>query len=374
MRRPALPRFFLAAIGAAPLALGQTGPPAGSTPGPVTERIGVSLVEVPVSVLDSSGAPVPGLQARDFHIFDDGRPVEIEALDIEEYSAPVHARAGRAAAPASRARASVARRFLVLFDQSFITGAELVRARDAARHFVREQMGMDDLAAVGVVSTKAASILQNFTRDRGALDLAIGKVSIPADTFRKTVIVGDATSGSRRGKYTGAELDRIEQAGRARDAGKMTDLLSGLDAISRWLGSVPGRKQVVYLSHGFDVMTDESWLLTPLSRVVEEMRRDDAIVHTVDLAGIRPAGEGGMAGASQNLLSDMAQETGGQFLTSSNDFSAQLGQILRATSVVYVLSFRPAPGGTPGRRHRLEVRVDRPGARVSARTAYLEPA
>jgi hypothetical protein len=63
----------LAAIG--------VGAAAAQEPGPVRETAEVSLVEVPVRVLDKNGAPLHGLEAKDFTLFDDGRRQEIVGFD-----------------------------------------------------------------------------------------------------------------------------------------------------------------------------------------------------------------------------------------------------------------------------------------------------
>jgi hypothetical protein len=54
---------------------------AAQEPGPVRETAEVSLVEVPVRVVDRNGAPMRGLEAKDFTLFDDGRRQEIVGFD-----------------------------------------------------------------------------------------------------------------------------------------------------------------------------------------------------------------------------------------------------------------------------------------------------
>src|SRR5262249_24511228 len=47
---------------------------------PYTLKVDVSMVSVDVAVFDSSGQPVTGLEKRDFAIFEDGRPQEIQTF------------------------------------------------------------------------------------------------------------------------------------------------------------------------------------------------------------------------------------------------------------------------------------------------------
>ena len=332
----------------------------------------MSLVEVPVTVLDAGGKPVRGLRASDFRVLDEGRDVPIEAVDVLEFAT------GSREIPAPSApsvAAAGARRFMLLFDLSFITPAEFGRARQAAGRFVSDSLGPADLAAVATVSTRGPKIVAGFTTDRAPLRKAIAGLR-PLAIFSKTITIGDDDDASSRGQYTEEEIDRLQQPGRSHDAGRMETLVRSLAAIGGALHPIPGRKQIVYFSEGFDTMTDGTRLLAPFERILEQLRRDDCVVHTVDVAGVKTASalaaEGGMA--NNGALAEMAAGTGGEFLSRSNDFGAQIGRVLDATSVVYVLTFHAGASGRPGRYHRLEVKTARTGVRVSARPGYYEPA
>jgi hypothetical protein len=73
----------------AALVIGAAAPGA-QEPGPVRETAEVSLVEVPVRILDKNGAPLRGLEAKDFTLFDEGRRQEIvgfDAVDLADHAA-----------------------------------------------------------------------------------------------------------------------------------------------------------------------------------------------------------------------------------------------------------------------------------------------
>ncbi len=64
------------------LLLGGADPSAQSTPSqtPTVFRAGVDLVQVDVTVLDKSGAPVHGLTAQDFVVREDDKPQTVDQL------------------------------------------------------------------------------------------------------------------------------------------------------------------------------------------------------------------------------------------------------------------------------------------------------
>jgi VWFA-related protein len=140
----------------APLALGQ-----------VSEKLTVTLVEVPVTVVDGSGNPVRGLKAENFELSDDrGRHAitSFEAIDF--------------AAPEAQVSAVARRNFLLLFDLSNATPNKLGRAQKAARTFVQSQTHRLDHLAVGTIDSEHGyRMVTAFTTDR---ELILSAISDPA--------------------------------------------------------------------------------------------------------------------------------------------------------------------------------------------------
>jgi VWFA-related protein len=137
---------------------------------------GVSLVLLPVFVIDRDGLAVRGLQPTDFEVREDGRPAEIVAFryvdttDSEEQDDLRLASAAR-------------RRFLLLFDKSFTDPAGLNRAQRAAGDFVRRRLAFSDLAAVATFDVhNGVRLVANFTDDRALLAHAIDTLGVPSLT------------------------------------------------------------------------------------------------------------------------------------------------------------------------------------------------
>jgi VWFA-related protein len=397
-------------------------------PGSVHEQAGVSLVEVPVTVVDHDGKPVRGLTAADFEVHDEGKLVPIQGVDMTEFST---VRPGQSVHERATVTAAARRRFLLLFDLSFSTPSRITRIREAARKFVLDQMGPEDLGAVATYSVDhGLNLVVTFTPDRPQLAAAVQTLGFSAltekspDPLQLTELLsvplewtqtGGPQPGAGSGKFAGDIQDQNRQAANAAKRsddsyrrGRVTQLLQQFGLLARALDSVEGRKQVIYFSQGFDMRlmqgnsadvaaTQEQnenaahgqyWnvdsqtrfgntgLQTSLNDVLDLFKRSDCIVHTVDLAGLMAGNDEASdpsGGNGQAALFAIADGTGGELFKNANDFSGQLDKLLEEESVVYVLTFSPTLTGHPDQFHPLKVKVKRSGVRLSARAGYYEP-
>jgi VWFA-related protein len=391
-------------------------------PGPVRETAEVSLIEVPVRVLDKSGAPLKGLEARDFIVFDEGRRQEIVGFDAVNL-------ADRAASPGAEAPPAPARRrFLILFDFSFARPKSIVAARKAARDFVLDGLSGTDLAAVAVYSVeRGMRMLVTFTSDRTQLARAIETLGLEAprapgdplafafdvSAIRINPRLEGSADGVGRADAQAAlieHLQAMESINRARaddyQRGRVRHLIQSFTELGQALDSIQGRKDVIYLSEGFDgrfltgtresdlehqwLIQGEQWKVdsekrfgdSPLRAELEEMnkfmRRSDCVIHAVDIAGIRTDGDTEapeprtLPGGVENSLFEIANGSGGEVFRNANDLRGQLDSLIARTSLVYILAFRPDRTHGEGWFHELKVKVSTSGARVSARPGYYE--
>jgi hypothetical protein len=75
---------------------------------------------------------------------------------------------------------------------------------------------------------------------------------------------------------------------------------------------------------------------------------------------------------SQGTLQSLSEETGG-FASIGNDPATFLNRVVKANSTYYMLAYRSPNRPRDGRFHKIDVRVKRPGVRVTARKAYADP-
>lgn len=396
------------------------------------ERVAVTLVEVPVTVVDRSGAPVRGLTRENFELADEGKKREIthfEVIDLQRLPPATEAPLN----PAAR------RNFLLLFDLSHSSPPVLLRSREAAREFILKQLGPHDLAAVATWSVEQGfKVVASFSLDREMLAHAIDTLGHPK-FFRAAdplLIAASSSSPAAAGGGGPSERSRVDIASEIQsltsistrnDAdyrrGRIRQQIGSLASLARILDSIRGRKQVILLSEGFDirlvqgreqsssaggtadvnaVMAGEIWNVDSdayfgsasgtslLSGMGEIFKRSDVTMHTLDIKGLRGSADlqGGLRGAGQSETrgSDMnrganeslfllANETGGQFFKNANDLQENFAELLRRQEVIYILGFQASAGDSPGKFHNLKVRLhDVPrGARASHRAGYFAP-
>src|SRR5438552_11681799 len=101
----------------------------------VRETVTVSVVEVPVTVVDGAGNAVRGLSAANFKLYDNGKEAQVTSFDTIDFANDNAMQAISPINPAAR------RNFMLLFDLSFSKPGNLVRAQEAARAFVAKAIG-----------------------------------------------------------------------------------------------------------------------------------------------------------------------------------------------------------------------------------------
>lgn len=393
-----------------------------------TESTQVVVVEVPVQVV-RDGEPVRGLSAADFELFDGRKKVPItgfEILDLTTTAAAPQAGQGQAPLPITARR-----HFLVLFDLSFSDPKAISQARKAALDMV-QALHPTDLVAVATYSSKGPQIALGFTPDRRQIAAAIETLGLPELADRNPdplrLMVADAESAlsqpsgaaSTRSEARQANLEaalenmeKLEQESNRVEAsaqkGRVAAFTTSISALARMMDAVDGRKYVVYLSEGFDTsllqgsqdeeersdqltaaqegriqdvssetLFGDTKSLNQVEKMLEEFRRADCTIQAVDIGGLRAAGrtEGNTRGrGGKDSLLQIAKGTGGELFENTNDLGGAMQDVLKRTSVTYVLAFQPDALKWDGNYHRIKVEVkNQPrGTRLVHRPGYYAP-
>ena len=369
----------IAAIAAAVLwpaaGMAQRGlPPRGSLPpSPPSQQVPqfrsrVDLVHLDVSVLDRDRRPVKGLGPADFTVLENGVEQSIAAFSAVDMPDPEPPKAAwmREVAPDVRTNEDLKERrlFLIIIDDAATELWPLVtkNVRESALRII-DKLHPADLAAV--VFTRTNKNSQDFTSDRGRLRSAIESFS----------------GGSREGMPDLYFRMSVEVVMRAVQA----------------LGDLPDRrKSIVYIGEGVPVdlelaagpsalgLADSGafssisqrgamqQLIHMMSLAFQAAARANINVYTIDACGFRVAGPPGKCqpGMEVDYLINIAAATNGHAGVNSNDLGPAVDAIFIENGSYYLLGYQTTELRQDGKFRRLEVKVNRPGVEVRARTGY----
>ena len=383
----------------------------------VKETVTVSVVEVPVKVVDRDGNPVRGLTAANFKIVDDGKERPVTSFDTIDFASVESLKATSPLNPAAR------RNFMLLFDLSYSQPKSVDRAKAAAREFVAKMAQKRDRIAVATIDADHGfKLVTAFTTDRALVNAAIANPgSLKANDPLQLSSVGlpetsevHQTGVEGRDNAKAADAASNEMISRNNHAddqfnrAKIEKEINQLGDLSRSLRTVSGQKSVLFLSEGFDprlvqgrgaglnadqfkentqiehgegymVDTDNRYGSVSAMSIVDKMadlaRRSDVVLYAVDIKGLRGTGdaEGGYELKSNEGLHLLANATGGVVFQNTNSLASDFEKAIKHQEVSYVLGFS-APTSKPGQFHKLSVKlVNAPGgARVTSRAGYYE--
>lgn len=324
-------------------------------------RTDINAVVVDVRVVDSEGNFVRDLTRDDFTIFEDGRAQAITAFDLVDI--PVDpsalAAAGSRVEPdvASNSIGSEGRLYAIVLDDAMGRRELSPTVRAIAREFIEHHLTDADRAIVLPTSGRR-DMTQEFTANRQQLIAAVNK-------------------------YEGDYGDPTRANGR-------TMAMVSVESLARWLSGVEGRRKAIVLiseSGGLGSSRDLEMVDRETSDVrdlLQATARGNASIYAIDprgnprgaARGIKPVlvdddvSLSDEAFRRQGLLT-LAEATGGFALTGSNDFSMAFGRIVTDMSSYYLLGYSSTDSRKDGRFRRIEVKTDRPGLRVVARSGYV---
>jgi VWFA-related protein len=382
------------------------------------EAVEVTVVEVPVTVVDRAGNPIQGLTKENFEVYDDGKRAPIEYFEVLDL-ATVTAAPGRPIPPVAY------RNFLLLFDFANSRPGTIGRAQAAAHAFLDGDLTGRDLVGVAVSSpSKGLRVLTSFSNDRTLVKQAIDSLGASAefkvpDPLMLVPPQTPSTGSSQQVNDRKADQERafqeeqsiFDQATRAAQASEATSRvraqLQNMAGIARMLDSLHGQKQIILLSEGFDpqlitgrqdisgrkaqeesaaiasgeiwkVDSDERYGSASGIREINDMaaifKRSDVRLHAIDIKGLRSDVDAreGVKKISNEALFMITEPTGGSVFKNANDLGANFQSLLKRQQFVYLLGITSKNSGKPGKFHSLKVKTTTRGAEISHRPGYHE--
>jgi len=384
----------------------QQHPAASQTQQPPTFKVRVDFVEVDAVVTDREGRVVRDLKKEDFQVLEDGKAQAITNFTLVDIPVDKDSRPLFAAAPIepdvkTNEKPFDGRVYVMVVDDLHTRFGRTIRVKTAAKQFIERRLGANDLMAV-VHTSGSSDGNQEFTSNKKLLLAAVDKThgrKLDSATANKTNEYNN-TRGIRQQGDPLNDPDDMERGFNARTT------LDTLRNVAEWFGSVRGRrKAILFVSEGidydiYDVIAQSGSNHQSASTVLDATReaigaatRSNVAIYGIDPRGLTDlgdesidigsfpddtslgVGQGSLQNElrlSQDSLRTLSEETGGFAVVNKNDFSTAFQRIVEDNSSYYVLAYYP-PDPRPGRIHKIDVRLTRPGLTVRARKAYLTP-
>ena len=417
MRKRLFPLLVVLACGGGiGIAQQASSPPSNAAQEPaVTFRTEINAVEVHAIVTDESGTFVTTLSRDDFEIYEDGElqtPTVFALIDlpIERPFTPTYATEPVESDVRATTRTFDGRLYVLALDDLHTSFTRTTDVQDAARHYIEQHFGTNDLAAV-VHTSGREDAAQEFTNSRSLLLAAIDKFQgrkLPSTGLAK---LAQHLNDPDPGEFNDPN-DQMVNLRNARDTFDPYDAERGMNArsvlnlvegVAEGLSDIQGRRKALLLfSEGIDYDIYEPFNRGFASAIVAEVReavaaaqRANVSVYAIDPRGLNQLGGatsvarlplhpqlqfGTFRGFTQELLLaqesliSLADETGGLAVINTNDVAGGLARIARENSRYYLLGYYSDPAKWSGDRFRkIEVLVKRPDLRVRARRGFVPP-
>ena len=146
--------------------------------------------------------------------------------------------------------------------------------------------------------------------------------------------------------------------------------LKNLQTVAGTLAHMPGRKNIVLFSEGFNVSTQDN-TIDIFRRLTSGANQATVTFHSIDAAGPRLGRVKGLGQDPTAYLELVARDTGGQHVRGTNDLTAALRRVTADMRDYYRLTYSPTNTALDGRYRAITVKVRDPEAVVTSRNGYL---
>lgn len=413
-----------AAIGPAASTARSAQAPASPAPAPEqvpTFRVESELVVIDLVPTDRQGRFVGDLRPEELRVTEEGesRPIEFLRLVRAGRATPVPpdttpttaATAAPSGVPAGGGDARLAALAIVI-DLQGTPQEAMGRVKDAIRSTVGTEIP-DGTPLLLATVWHGLAVHEPLTTDRSRFLAALDKITSPARTGSVLQQLADDIDRGGMRVEEAVRLGRVVVGELSRE---LADVSQSLEALSRWLAPIPGRKHVTLYSAGHAIRPAQALIallqsrfssagqyaarelagfetnegVAHVRRVVDEANRAQVSFYTIDPMGLQSdlldATTGGsVAGAArtpagiglrrknvrelQDYLRAIGRDTGGRTFINTNDVAMGLRRAWAEAREYYVVGFVPSEAEKPGFR-RVEVKVARKGLDVQYRRGY----
>jgi VWFA-related protein len=320
------------------------------------ERVDVNAVLVDAVVTDAKGQQILGLDKDDFIVKENGVPQTIDSIDYFTNRRVLNAPENQTAFKAEHIRSD--RWFILFFDKpnDNLLYDQLIRARNAARKFVDEQMlPGDHLAIVG--HDVRLKIYSDFSTDKRHLDAALD------DSVRFSLGIKKAPANAGEGSLfqTMSTHQLIDKTGTVYEALEvLADATRGIHARKTLVLFSPG-----ILERGQEIIggiPTESRYYKPM---IESLNAANVTVNAVNLQSEASA----INPLVHRTLEAITADTQGEYFRSVS-FEMPLKKVEQQSNGYYLLTYRSTKSHSESGYQKVDVTLRNPEFRIKARDGY----
>lgn len=373
-------------------------------------RLKTELIEVRAVIADRGGEVVADLKKEDFEVLENGRPQQVAFFAVERVDSATRSAQGTPpVVPGLPARpGEPAARTLVFFvDTIHLSLSGLTMIRQALRRFVEEQLTEGDVVWL-VTSTGSLGLLEQPTRDRRLIQYGIdrlrpgqvGRESLFTPYLASMVVRGDEDARTLGAKIMALEgmpvwsLRDVEARAYqvlAEASYRRGLTLAPLRAVTERLRQESGQRLVLFLSEGFSLAGNRGGFDTAdLNQITSLSARSGLIFYSLDARGLeidpwvdasRPMPVTDRSFHSfmsasradlKNAPNALAADTGGRFISNTNDLGIGIRKALNENSLHYVMAYYPVEESDKNTFRRITVKVKgHPEYSVRSQKGYL---
>jgi len=385
-----------------------------------TLKTATHLVLVDVVATDGKGRPVTDLKAEDFVVTEDGHSQNVRSFSFQQPSTPNNLAQTAAAALPTGVVTNIPH-----YKKGDIWNVIVLDALNSPmldQSSTRQQLlkVIDKIpnqpAAVYILSDRLR-LLQDFSTDPAALKRVIAGLN-----NKGSALVDNAKGGHEAERYNPAfwavlpasakaAILRYEGEGTAshtRDRLQLT--LDALTAIAQNLKSLPGRKNLIWISEGFPFSIEPGTIVdardhvsgrnytVSISSTANALFDSQIAIYPIDSRGIitsdvydpasrgyDPIGRGqseiGLTSTvseeNNNLnavhgsMQEIAERTGGRAFYNRNEIGDAIIESMEDGTTYYTLAYSPGNHDWNGKFRRISVKSKRPGVKLRYRLGYF---
>ena len=391
----------IAVAGQAPA--GQTAPkPDGQAP---VFRAATRLVQVSVVVHDGHGQPVADLKKDEFTLIERGKPQQISFFSVASSASPVNpppplpphvfsnTLTQQAGVPPSVT--------IILLDLLNTSWTDQVYARKALVRFL-EQIQPQDRLAILTLGGGRLTVLHDYTTDASSLVAKVAKFKAQLLPELEASTVNPDSQQALADLGLDSFADAEQRVADFYATGRVVNTLQALQAIAEHPTSLPGRKNLIWLSGGFPLTIgfdempaigstrDRRTFTAEMDAAIRALNDSGVAVYPVDARGLMTlpgfdASSRGTAGArgptpgarlapiiaNQDTMRELADRTGGRAAYNTNDLARAIRRAVDDSLVTYTLGYYSSDDTQDGKFRDIKIKVNRPHVDVRYRKGYF---